>query len=154
MNLIIEPSQSKFLTHFQIMMRVGSLSDPGENSGLAHFTARALLRGTRTKSFQELSLAIEILGGSISVNVDQSETMFRASVLTKNIEPFLDLIRELLTEPRFEHSSRVRFFRRFIKARGLRVRRRERLRDWKKLGSKTWKSFSNAITRGPISFLV
>jgi zinc protease len=105
MNLIIEPSQSKFLTHFQIMMRVGSLSDPGENSGLAHFTARALLRGTRTKSFQELSLAIEILGGSISVNVDQSETMFRASVLTKNIEPFLDLIRELLTEPRFDEEE-------------------------------------------------
>jgi zinc protease len=100
--LVIEPSTSKFLTHFQIMMRIGSLSDPESHSGLAHFTARALLRGTRTKSFQELSLAIEILGGSISVNVDQSETMFRASVLTQNLEPFLDLIQEILTEPRFD----------------------------------------------------
>jgi zinc protease len=100
--IVIEPSTSKFLSHFQIMMRVGSLSDSSNRSGLAHFTARALLRGTRTKTFQELSLAIEILGGSIHANVDQSETMFRASVLTENLEPFIDLIREVLTEPRFD----------------------------------------------------
>jgi zinc protease len=86
-------------------MRIGSLSDSSDRSGLAHFTARALLRGTHKKSFQELSLAVEILGGSISVNVDQSETMFRASVLTENLEPFLDLLHEILTEPRFDEEE-------------------------------------------------
>jgi zinc protease len=99
--VVIEPSTSRFLSHFQIMMRVGSLADTGL-SGLAHFTARALLRGTRKRSFQELSLAIEILGGSINVNVDQSETLFRASVLTQNLEPFVDLLFEILTEPSFK----------------------------------------------------
>ncbi|CAK9252003.1 unnamed protein product [Sphagnum jensenii] len=86
-------------------MRVGSLSDPDEQSGLAHFTARALLRGTEKRSFQELSLAIEILGGSIVANVDQTETLFRASVLTQNIEPFLDLIQEILTRPSFNEEE-------------------------------------------------
>jgi zinc protease len=104
-NLIIEPSTQKFLTHFLILIRAGSLADPDGSSGLAHMVARALLRGTRKKSFQQLSEAIEILGGSIAVHVDQTETMIRASVLTQNFDRFLDLLAEIMSEPSFDEAQ-------------------------------------------------
>lgn len=102
MKLVIEPSLQKFLTHFSILIHAGSLTDPSHKSGLAHFAVRALLRGTRKKNFHQLSEAIEVLGGSLNLAIDQSETLIRGSVLTKNIDLFLDLIQEVLMEPSFE----------------------------------------------------
>ena len=102
MKLVIEPSLQKFLTHFSILLHAGSLSDPAGKSGLAHFATRALLRGTKKKNFHRLSQEIEVLGGSLSLAIDQSETLIRGSVLTQNLDAFLDLLREVIMEPGFE----------------------------------------------------
>jgi len=102
MKLVIEPSLQKFLTHFSVLIHAGSLSDPENKPGLAYFATRALLRGTKKKNFHQLSQEIEVLGGSLALAIDQSETLLRGSVLTQNLDPFLDLIQEVLMEPGFE----------------------------------------------------
>src|SRR5271156_4184660 len=99
---VTEQDPSAALSHIRVVVRSGSVSDPAGFPGLAHFTARALLRGTQTRPFQELNNSIETLGGSISVSVDQTQTVFNATVLTQNLDSFLDLVRDVMTNPAFD----------------------------------------------------
>jgi zinc protease len=86
----------------RVLVRSGSLSDPAGLPGLANFTGRGLLRGTLTRPYAELTAAIERLGASVSVRVDQDITVIQGSVLVRNFDPFLDLLRDVLTQPAFD----------------------------------------------------
>jgi hypothetical protein len=46
--LVTEQDTNSLITQIRIVVRSGSLSDPSGMPGLANFTARALLRGTKT----------------------------------------------------------------------------------------------------------
>lgn len=98
--LITQQDPTASLVHIRIVVRSGSLSDLNE-PGLAYFTARAVLRGTKTRPYQELNNSIETLGATISATVDPTKTVFTATVLNQNLDSFLDLLRDVLTNPAF-----------------------------------------------------
>ncbi len=100
--VMTEQDPGAALCHIRIVIRSGSASDPADFPGLAHFTARAMLRGTQTRPFQQLNDAIESLGATISVSVDQTQTVFNAAVLTPNLASFMDLLQDVLTNPAFD----------------------------------------------------
>jgi zinc protease len=102
MRLVTERDPQALTAQIQVIFRSGSLSDPEPMPGLAHFTGRVLLRGTRKRSAHELTAAIERLGASLTVRTDQDLTVLRGAVLARNWQPFLDLLREVLTEPAFD----------------------------------------------------
>src|SRR6185437_3879182 len=104
-NVISEQDPSAALTHIKFVIRSGSLSDPAGKSGLAYFTARGMLRGTQTRPYQDLNNAIESLGGSISVSVDQTQTVFDTTVLTSDLDNFLSILRDVFTNPAFSVSD-------------------------------------------------
>src|ERR1700722_10722953 len=99
--IVTEQDTGAAITHLQFVIRSGSLSDPADKPGLAYFTARALLRGTTTRPYQELNHSIETLGAAISVDVDPTQIAYNAAVLTKNLDAFLDLMRDVFTQPAF-----------------------------------------------------
>lgn len=101
-NVVAEQDASAQLAHFVLVIRSGSLSDPVAFPGLAGFTGKALLRGTKTRPYRELMDAIERMGGSLSVSVDQSATTFRGKVLASQMDAFIDLLRDIFTFPAFE----------------------------------------------------
>ena len=104
-NVISEQDPSAALTHIRFIIRSGSLSDPAGKAGLAYFTARAMLRGTQTRPYQDLNNAIESLGGSVSVSVDGTQTVFDATVLTSNLVDFLGIMSDVFTHPAFAVSD-------------------------------------------------
>jgi zinc protease len=99
--IVTEQDPGAAITHLQFIFRSGSLSDPADKPGLAYFTARALLRGTLSRPYQELNHSIETLGAAIGVDVDPTQITYNASVLTENLDAFLDLMRDVLTQPAF-----------------------------------------------------
>ncbi len=99
--ILTEQDPTAAITHLQFVVRSGALSDPADKPGLAYFTARALLRGTTTRPYQELNHAIETLGAAISVDVDPTQIVYNAAVLTKNLDNFLELLRDVFTQPAF-----------------------------------------------------
>ena len=104
-NIVSEQDPGAALTHIKFVIRSGSLSDPAGKSGLAYFTARGMLRGTQTRPYQDLNNAIESLGGSISVSVDQTQTVFDTTVLTSDLDNFLSILRDVFTNPAFSVSD-------------------------------------------------
>lgn len=99
---VTEQDPQSLLSRVQIVVRSGGLSDPAQLPGLAHFTARALLRGTKTRPFKDLTESIERLGASLAVRVDQDRTYLDGVVLSQNLDGFLDLLRDVLTQPAFD----------------------------------------------------
>ena len=60
------------------------------------------MRGTETRPYQELNDSIETLGATVGIDVDQTRTILNATVLSQNLDAFLDLLRDVLTNPAFD----------------------------------------------------
>jgi zinc protease len=99
--VVVEHDPPALLARVQVIVRSGSLADPEDRPGLAHFTARAMLRGTRRHGYAALADAIERMGASLGAHVEPTRTVFGGVVLARHLDGFLDLLREVLTEPAF-----------------------------------------------------
>jgi len=92
---VTEPDPGSRLVRIRAVVRTGGVADPENLPGLAYFTGRALLRGTRTRRYNELVSAIERAGASLSVEAEEDRTVFSAEVLAGNLDAFLDIFRDV-----------------------------------------------------------
>lgn len=93
------------LVYFGITIPVGSVSDTEGKAGLANLTAQLLREGTKNKTPEEFEDAIKNLGASLQVYADQSITIINANCLAKNVPALAALIKEMLTEPRWDEKE-------------------------------------------------
>ncbi|NNJ83200.1 MAG: insulinase family protein [Flavobacteriaceae bacterium] len=97
----IENSELPIVT-FNITIPGGHMLDPEDKSGLAVFTADLMNEGTVNKTSAELEEAIGLLGSSISINGGLEEITISGSCLSRNFEPTLALVEEMLLQPRWD----------------------------------------------------
>jgi zinc protease len=81
--------------------RGGSTEDPDQKSGVTDLMGRLMLRGTKSKTKQQIDLALDRLGGMIEFETRGEFIAFRGSVLSSNLEAYLSLLSEILTAPSF-----------------------------------------------------
>ncbi|TLN15736.1 insulinase family protein [bacterium] len=88
----------------------GSIFDPREKLGLAHFTALALMRGTHRRSFQQIYDALESVGASLGFGASVHNTSFGGRALAEDLPLLLSTLSEALREPAFpaEQIDRLR----------------------------------------------
>ena len=88
----------------------GSLFDTDEKSGLADFTALGLMRGTETRTFQQIFDALESVGAALSFGAGAHNTGFSGRSLTEDLPLMLDLLADVLRHPVFpdEQIERLR----------------------------------------------
>jgi zinc protease len=88
----------------------GSVFDPIEKLGLAHFSSLALLRGTQKRNFQQIYDTMESLGVSLGFGASVHNTSFAGRALAEDFSTLMDLLSESLREPVFppEHVERLR----------------------------------------------
>ncbi len=60
----------------RLVIRAGSAQDPAGKHGRADFTARLLRRGTTKRGAEELDEAIEFIGASVAVGVNEDLLSF------------------------------------------------------------------------------
>lgn len=82
-------------------LRVGSVDDPPDQAGLANFTAAMLDHGTPTRTFAEISEAVESVGASLSVSAGLHVTSFSVKCLVEDLERLLDILADVLRRPTF-----------------------------------------------------
>jgi zinc protease len=70
-------------------------------SGLASMTAFMMNESTHNYSAEEISVALEKLGSSISIYANRNETVISAQSLTKNLDATIELLEEKLFRPAF-----------------------------------------------------
>ncbi len=88
----------------------GSIFDPREKLGLAHFTALALMRGTQKRSFQQIYDALESVGATLGFGASVHNTSFGGRALAEDLPLLLGTLSEAIREPAFpvEHFERLR----------------------------------------------
>lgn len=79
----------------------GSLFDPDEKLGLAHFCALALMRGTQTYDFQHIYDALESVGASLGFGAGMHTTSFSGRALAEDLPLLLGLLSESMRLPTF-----------------------------------------------------
>ncbi|HSI71446.1 MAG TPA: pitrilysin family protein, partial [Gillisia sp.] len=93
------------LVRFSLEMEGGLLLEDPEKVGVSNLLASLMTKGTANKTPQELEEAIELLGSSINVNADDEKITLSGSSLARNFEQTMELVREILLEPRWDEEE-------------------------------------------------
>ena len=79
----------------------GALFDPDEKLGLAEYTVLSLMRGTKSRTFDEIYNALESVGAGLGFNTGVHKSGFNGRSLAEDLPLLLDLLCEALTAPVF-----------------------------------------------------
>ncbi len=79
----------------------GSLFDVDEKLGLSDFMALGLMRGTATRTFQQIYDALESVGASLSFGAGPHNTGFSGRALSEDLPLMLDILADVLRHPVF-----------------------------------------------------
>ncbi|MGB7394903.1 MAG: pitrilysin family protein [Pricia sp.] len=90
------------LTVFEILIDGGQLLEPIEKAGVASLTAQMMNQGTQNRNTAELEEAIGLLGASINFDVNKEEFKISGSCLARNFKATLNLVQEMLLQPRWD----------------------------------------------------
>jgi zinc protease len=93
------------LVQYSITISGGRLYEKVEKAGLANLVATMMNEGTKTKTPEELELAIGLLGASIYVGSGNENITISVSVLENYFEKSLALVEEMLLEPRWDEEQ-------------------------------------------------
>lgn len=103
--LILIPDASTQLVFVDLAFKVGSVLDPPGKSGLASLTTSMLLRGTKRKSAKEFHEQLDELGADIYLGKYMESIRIVGEVLVENLDPFFDLLCEMVSEPAFSEEE-------------------------------------------------
>ena len=93
------------VVQFAVYLNSGMLCEPKGKSGLARLTAAVLNCGSRTKTPEELEVALGLLGARVSFGVSTERMQLSGSCLKKNFPQVLRLVEEMLLEPRWDETA-------------------------------------------------
>jgi zinc protease len=90
------------LVTFGLTLKGGHWLDSIEKAGTANLLTDLMMQGTKNRTPVELEEAIGLLGANISVFASSEEIVLSASTLARNFEATMDLVEEILLEPRWD----------------------------------------------------
>ena len=93
------------LVQFYLRIDGGQLLDKEGKKGTASLVANLMNEGTETKTPAELEEAVDLLGSSISISAGLESISISGNSLSRNLEKTLDLVNEILTEPRWDNEA-------------------------------------------------
>jgi len=91
--------------NFNLVIEGGHLLDSKDKNGVANLMTDILMEGTATKTPAELEKAIQGLGASIRMFTGRESIVVQGNTLTRNFEATMDLIEEILLEPRWDEEE-------------------------------------------------
>jgi len=100
----IENSETP-LVNFDVTIPGGTWLDPDGKAGRGGLMAGLMNEGTANKTPSELEQAIGLLGSGISVYTTREETVISATTLSKNFEQTAELVKEIISAPRWEDTG-------------------------------------------------
>lgn len=85
-----------------VWVATGTRSEHDGEHGIAHFLEHMAFKGTARRSAREISEAIETVGGEINAATSVETTAYHARMLAEDLPLALDILADILTEPRFD----------------------------------------------------
>jgi predicted Zn-dependent peptidase len=96
------PMQSVETVAVGLYAETGSRHEAARVNGLAHLFEHMVFKGAGGRSAQEISEAVEDVGGDLNAATDRELTSFHASLLAPDLPLGVGLIADLIRRPHFE----------------------------------------------------
>ncbi|HUS31241.1 MAG TPA: pitrilysin family protein [Kofleriaceae bacterium] len=100
--LLIENHALPIVSMAMVVPSAGAAVDPTAKAGLASFTADLLDEGAGDLSAIQIAEEQDRLGASIRAYADVDSAGVSVSTLTKTLEPTVDLVTKIVTQPKFD----------------------------------------------------
>ncbi len=88
-----------------IWVRRGSRHEAPELNGICHFIEHAVFKGTHRRSARDIAVESDRLGGNLDAFTTHEMTGFAIKVADKSLGRALDLLSDILANPKFEQSD-------------------------------------------------
>jgi zinc protease len=99
--LLVREDPKLPLVDFHAILKGGVIAETGENNGLTKLTARMLLKGTKTRTAEQIAETMESVGGGISHFSGNNSFGVAAQSLSEDFDRTLDLLADVLQNPTF-----------------------------------------------------
>jgi zinc protease len=93
------------LVDVNLIIDGGIMQDNVSLPGVASLTAAVLPQGTKNKTPEDLEEEIALLGSRISVGASREEINMSGSMLSRNFRKTMDLMKEIILEPRWDSTE-------------------------------------------------
>lgn len=91
------------LIHLTVLIRAGSVYDPGSQSGLAELAAKAWRNGgTQDQSSQAINEALEAMAAFLEISVGRESASLTLSVRTRDFRRAVGILADLILKPAFD----------------------------------------------------
>ncbi|MDP7011060.1 MAG: pitrilysin family protein [Verrucomicrobiota bacterium] len=90
------------LVNISIRVRTGSFETPPGKEGLAELTGSLLTAGAGSRSAEDLEERLAFLAARLGASVSSTQGSVSMNLLTKDLKEGLEILREVLTMPKFQ----------------------------------------------------
>lgn len=106
LDVIVVARKDLPVASFSVAVKAGGYDEEkAKTLGVAGFTASMLRRGTKTRSADQISSAIDFVGGSLDTDSSNESSVAVCSVLAKDTRLCLDLLADILLRPSFPEAE-------------------------------------------------
>ncbi len=127
LRLLVKENHRLPFVQFRSVFKGGVLAETAANNGLTQLTGRLLLKGTATRTAEEIAREIESLGGSLDSFGGNNSFGVNAEVLREDFTTGLDLVSDVLLNPAFPATALER--ERQIQLAGIKAQRDQLLKS-------------------------
>lgn len=131
LRLLVKEDHRLPFVEFRTVFQGGVLAETTENSGLTQLLGKMLLKGTRTRSAEQIASEIESIGGSIDSYGGNNSFGVNAETLSGDFETGLNLLADVLLNPTFPAEAFER--ERQVQLAGIRAQKDQLLQSCSKL---------------------
>jgi zinc protease len=121
MRLLVKEDRRLPFVEFRSVLQAGVLNESKTNNGVSQLMSKVLLKGTQSRSAEEISREIESVGGSIDAYSGNNSFGINAEVLKEDFQLGLDLVKDVLLNPSFNGDALER--ERQVQLAGIRAQR-------------------------------
>lgn len=125
--LLVKEDHRLPFVEFRAVFRGGVLAESPANNGLTQLLTKLLLKGTKTRSAEDLAIEIESLGGSLDAYGGNNSLGVNVETLSADFDRGLDLLADVLLNPTFPAAALER--EQQIQIAGIRSQRDELLKS-------------------------
>lgn len=98
---IIHQEVNSPVSHFGVIMNIGSRDEREEEQGIAHFIEHVIFKGTKTRKAFHILNRIEDVGGELNAYTTKEETSVYATFLSEYYPRSMELISDILFNSTF-----------------------------------------------------
>lgn len=103
--ILIHERRALPVTSVAIACKVGSIYENRKIKGISHFTEHLVFKGTKQRSQQEITKAIESAGGNLNAFTSYDITAFHAKVPSRHFFTALDVLADMVQNPLFPEAE-------------------------------------------------